>query len=184
MYHATDMPLGDINTHSADKMPAVAKKIGAQIINYDLREFIPAEKGIRHNEIMQRVFNAKPLNVWQGSVCHNQFIGIENAIDQIYKKKLAQFFLPLMPVIAVTPKGLKRSQAKKFYLDYDYSIGVEACLMPSYFIKIYSDGLFTCEYRVLSCFSACRGTSCYVIARSEATRQSSYNILTSLDRPS
>lgn len=132
-----------VNEHNPDDIEAiveVARELGALFVNYNLRWFLPQEKGEAYDRILQEEFGVRPSGAWSGWVTSDTFEGIDGALDRVYRKKRFQAILPLPPFATILPRALTQDQAKAFYHQHDALFGIEKCIMPSYWARIHSNG--------------------------------------------
>ncbi len=128
--------VNEYNLEDIDNITSVAKEAGALTINYNLRWFLPEEKGVEYNKIIENEFKVTPTNTWTGWKTESKFEKISEAIDKIYSKKNKLF----PPYYTVMPRDLTSKQAKLFYTDYNEIFDLKSCIMPSYMVRIHSSG--------------------------------------------
>lgn len=124
------------NLEDIDLIASVAQQVNATTVNFNLRWFLPEEKGQEYNHILENEFKVTPTNTWTGWKTDSKFEKIEVAIDKIYAKQ--NKLLP--PYYTIMPRNLNRKQAKLFYQDYNEIFDLKSCIMPSYMVRIHSSG--------------------------------------------
>jgi len=133
--------LSEHNPDAVDDVAKVAKQVGATFVNYNLRWFMPEEKGLAYDQMLEQEFQARPTHAWRGWVVDKPFEAtIEQAIDRVYDKMKWFHYLKGPPFFTMIPKFLSRQQAKTFYHEYEELFGIKSCIMPSYWARIHSSG--------------------------------------------
>ena len=132
-----------LSEHNPDGLPGmlrVAREIGAQVVNVEFREHVPASRGAVFEALLRQEFGVEPRGAWTGYAYGGDLAALVPAVDQVYALLRRQRLLPRPPLLTVIPAGLTRQQARQFFTDYDQTFGIGACLMPSYCVRVQSNG--------------------------------------------
>ena len=127
------------NPEDVDEVLDIAREIGARFVNYNLRWFLPRHRGEAYDRYLCGI-GVRPSGAWTGWVTDHSFEGIETALDCVYSLARSWSRRLLPPFVSILPRDLSRNQASRFYHDYDALFGLESCVMPSYWIRIHSNG--------------------------------------------
>lgn len=128
------------NPEDIDEISKVARELRALVVNYNLRWYLPKEKGEEYDRLLKDEFKVQPTRAWTGWVTNHSFSKIDIALDRVYSKAKAQFWKPRFPFYSILPAGLSLKQAKAFYHDYNELFGIRSCIMPSAWLRIHSNG--------------------------------------------
>lgn len=128
--------LSEYNSSAVNAIIPLAKELGALTVNFNLRWFMPEKAGNQYDVILQQQFAACSSGAWRGWLMDRPVSNISTAISHIYRLKRRWY----PPFISILPRRLSPRQATQFYQQYDETFGINACVMPSYQVRIHSSG--------------------------------------------
>lgn len=128
------------NIDAVNAIAEIAREMNVIAINYNLRWYLPENSGLAYDAILKKEFNITGSGAWQGWQCEQTFANIPQALTKIYRQHRSLRNRLLPPYVTLLPRGLSETQAGEFYSNYAQTFGIEACIMPSYQVRIHSNG--------------------------------------------
>ncbi len=132
--------LSEHNPGDVDAVGLMAREMGAFLVNFNLRWFVPETEGLKYNQVLREEFGVKPSNAWTGWTTSSALGEMGAAVERLHAKLRRQFIRLRTPYFSVMPKRLSLGQMRRHYTDYESTFGITKCAMPSFMARIYSNG--------------------------------------------
>lgn len=128
------------NPDAADTIVPIARELNALAINYNMRWYLTEQNGLNYDAWLKEEFNIEGSGAWRGWISDHSFAAIPHGLKKIYRKHRQWRNKILPPLVSLLPRGLSENQAVEFYRNHDQTFGINACIMPSYQVRIHSNG--------------------------------------------
>lgn len=128
------------NTEAMRGILKVAKEIGAFVLNYNMRWFLPAAAGEAYDRHLQNHFGLSSSGAWRGWVStpdRQLYARACTDLRMIVEEHRLQF---RPPFVMTTPTGLVGADFEKYFGEYREVFGHETCFMPFYWARIHANG--------------------------------------------
>ncbi|MFN2515530.1 MAG: SPASM domain-containing protein [Pyrinomonadaceae bacterium] len=128
-------------TDVIEKSYDIARDLGAFILNFNLRYFMPEAAGVAYEKHLQEEFGLKSSGAWRGWVIpgHDKQDYRETA-DRVRRMLRRKRFRLLPPYVVSGPSKLRGKDFDNWFTDYLNTFGNESCFMPFYWARIHANG--------------------------------------------
>lgn len=128
-------------TDVIEKSYEVARDIGAFMLNFNLRYFMPEAAGLAYEKHLQKEFGLKSSGAWRGWVVpgHDKQDYRETA-DRVRRLLRRKRFRLIPPYVVSGPSQLRGKDFDNWFTDYLNTFGNESCFMPFYWARIHANG--------------------------------------------